>query len=404
MMIMNQHPAIQFLDLTVADGRLKGFSGCFSVDGDIIFAPLMNGAGVSHGLVARLTLDKPESIVFINLCDWFKDAAGFVGMVGDGRYVYFVPYFNKIHHGILVRYDTMGDFSDRASWDSVDLQTLVHAEAKGFVSGSFDGRYLYLAPYQSDWTLHHGNILRYDTQAPFDDAESWSSFDAATLNADARGFHSSVSTSDHTWFVPYVIENRGYHGHLVRFDATNPLGFTASESWTHVDLTTIQPNAKGYVGGCHDGRFLYLAPYYNGTERHGLVLQHDTNEDVVNLTSWKSFDLTTIHQDLRGFFGAVHHKNYVYFLPHCKEEGVYHGIVVRYDRRLSFDDRMSWSFLDTAEYHPMSKGFMGCCIMGDIMTLSPYETTTHGHSGVVCSINLELAPFKQHITNEEAAK
>jgi hypothetical protein len=123
-----------------------------------------------------------------------------------------------------------------------------------------------------------------------------------------------------------------------------------------------------------------------------------------HLTSWKCFDLTTIHQDLRGFFGAVHHKNYVYFLPHCKEEDIYHGIVVRHDRRLSFDDLMSWSFLNTAEYHPMSKGFMGCCITGDIMTLSPYETTTHGHSGVACSINLELAPFKQHFTNEEAAK
>src|SRR5690606_27034604 len=121
------------------------------------------------------------------------------------------------------------------------------------------------------------NILRFDTQVAFNDTASWSHFDAASLNTDARGYHSSVSTSKHTWFVPYVLENRGYHGHLVRFDATNPAGFSASESWVHVDLTMIHPDAKGYVGGCHDGRFLYLAPYYNGTERHGLVLRHDTD-------------------------------------------------------------------------------------------------------------------------------
>jgi len=403
-MIMKQHPAIQFLDLTAADKRLKGYSGCIAVDGDIIFAPLMNGAGVSHGLVVRLTLGKPESVTFCDVSAWFEGAAGFVGVVGDGRYAYFIPYFNKNHHGILVRYDTTGDFNDRTSWEYVDLQALVHEEAKGFVSGSFDGRYVYLAPYQSDWTRHHGNILRFDTQAPFNDAASWSHFDASILHLDARGYHSSVSTSDHTWFVPYVLENRGYHGHLVRFDATNPLGFTASESWKHVDLTTIHPYAKGYVGGCHDGRFLYLAPYYNGTERHGLVLQHDTTDDITNPSTWTAFDLTTIHQDLRGFFGAVHHKDYVYFLPHCKEEGIYHGTLVRYDRRLSFDNHEAWSFLDTTEYHPQSKGYMGCCLTGDIMTLSPYETTLYGHSGIVCSIDLEQAPFNQHFTTEKAAE
>jgi len=399
---MKQHPALQFLDLTAADERLKGFSGCISVDGDIIFAPLMNGAGVAHGLVARFTLGNPESVEFCDLNDWLEDAAGFVGIVGDGRYVYFVPYFNKTHHGLLVRYDTTGDFSDRASWESVDLQTLVHPEAKGYVSGSYDGRYLYLAPYQSSWTHHHGNILRFDTLAQLDNAASWSLFDAASLNPEARGYHSSVSTPEFTWFVPYVLENRGYHGHLVRLDVSNSAGFTSTESWTHVDLTTIHPDAKGYVGGCHDGRFLYLAPYYNGIERHGLVLQHDTNSDINSPSSWKSFDLTTIHKDLRGFFGAVHHKNHVFFLPHCKEEGIYHGTLVRYDRRFAFDDRAAWSFLDTTDYHSMSKGYMGCCITGDTMTLSPYETTTYGHSGVVCSIDLEQAPFN-HLTSEEVA-
>jgi hypothetical protein len=398
------HPAVQFLDLTAIDARLKGFSGCVAVDGDIIFAPLMNGAGVSHGLVVRLSVGEQNQVNFCDVSQWFEGAAGFVGLIGDGRYVYFIPYFNQKHHGNLVRYDTMGDFMDRASWDCIDLQTLVHPAAKGFVSGSFDGKYLYIAPYQSDWTHHHGTILRYDTTCLFHDAASWSHFDAASVHPDARGYHSSISTPDQTWFVPYVLENRGYHGHLVHLDSTNTAGFTSIESWKHLDLTTIHPQAKGYVGGCHDGRYVYLAPYYNGSERHGLVLQYDTEGDLIDPAMWNTFDLTTIHKDLRGFFGAVHHKDYIYILPHCKEEGIYHGTLVRYDRRLPFGDRMAWSYLDTTEYHPSSKGYMGCCLSGNVMILSPYETTAYGHSGIVCSIDLEHAPFNQHLTTEEAAK
>lgn len=394
MSIPKEHSAIHYIDLSQVNEHLRGFSGCLKVGQDILFAPLMNGPGTAHGLVTRWIQGESNRIDYCDVSLWFDGASGFVGILSDGRYVYLVPYHNTKHHGTLVRYDSFGDFHGRSYWDAVDLQQLVHPEAKGFVSGSFDGRFIYLAPYQSDWTTHHGHVLRYDTQASFSSADSWSHFDAPQLHPQARGFHSSVSTPNHTLFIPYVLENRLYHGHLIRLQHNHPAGFESVDSWEHFDLSSIHPDAKGYVGACQDGCYIYFAPYYNGKERHGLVLQYEYDKELSDPSSWKFFDLTHIHKDLRGFFGAVHHKEYIYFLPHCKEEGIYHGTLVRYNRKMPFDSIQAWSILDTTEYHPQSKGFIGSCISGDTMILSPYETTTHGHSGLVCTIELDHAPFQ----------
>lgn len=393
MSTLKEHKALNFLDLSKVNDHLRGFSGCLQVGDSILFAPLMNGPGCSHGLVTRWNQGESQTIDFCDVSKWFDGASGFVGILSDGRYVYLVPYYNREHHGKLVRYDSKGDFHDRSSWDSIDLQTLVHPQAKGFVSGSFDGRYLFLAPYQSDWTAHHGHVVRYDTEAPLQEVDSWTHFDTSTIHPQARGYHGALSNPTHTLFVPYVLENREYHGHLIRVRNNHPAGFESVDSWEHFDLRSIHPEAKGYVGACHDEHYAYFAPYYNGKERHGLVLQYEYEKDLAEPSSWKFFDLTRLHKDLRGFFGAVHHKGCIYFLPHCKEEGIYHGTLVKYDSRMPFDSTEAWSILDTTEYHPQSKGFIGSCISGDRMILSPYETTSHGHSGLVCTIDLDHAPF-----------
>jgi hypothetical protein len=353
----------------------------------------MNAPGQFHGNVARVNAHDSSSIEFCDVSTWYPKAVGFVDAMTDGRFIYFIPYHNSQHHGTLLRYDTAKPFDEVESWVTVDLQELVHPDAKGFISGSITSDYLYLSPYQASFQKHHGVTLRYRINAPIDVKSSWEYFDMATVCPDARGFHASISTPDKTWFVPYVSENRVYHSHLMEFKSAGNSAYSDARNWTHFDLTNVHSLAKGYVGGCEDRSHLFLAPYYNGVERHGLVLKYNMAASLSDPRNWEYFDLTTLHKDLRGFFGAVWHKNYIYFLPHCKEEGIYHGTLVRYDRSGSFSDPNSWSFLNTADYHPQSKGFMGCSIVGDTLFLCPYETETMNHSGLVCCIDLETASF-----------
>lgn len=101
-------------------------------------------------------------------------ARGFAGAVFDGRYLYLVPSFNGSFDGLVARYDTTASFSDGASWSTFDTTT-VNANAKGYTGAAFDGRYVYLVPYEPT-----SAVARYDTQASFTDGASWSTFDMTT--------------------------------------------------------------------------------------------------------------------------------------------------------------------------------------------------------------------------------
>lgn len=386
---------IQYVDLSKIKPELKGFSGSCTLGEYVYLSPLMNGPGQFHGNVVRVHVENWEIIHHCNVTNWFPDARGYVDAFSDDRYVYFIPYCNHEHHGRLLRFDSTGPFDKKESWCVVDLQALVHPQAKGFISGSIDGQYLYLAPYQSSWMQHHGLALRYTLRGPLNDPESWEYFDMADLHPDARGYHSAVCTDGTTWFVPYVSENRIYHGHLTSFRSEGNTSFKDAKHWNHFDLTGVHPLANGYVGGCVHRNSLYLAPYYNGLERHGLALKYDISGSTDSISAWEYFDMTMIHADLRGFFGAVEHNGYIYFLPHCKEEGVYHGTLVRYSIAGSFTDPFSWSYLDTTTFNPLSKGFMGCSLIQNTLMLIPYETQTMVHSGLICFIDLEHTEFTQ---------
>lgn len=393
-----QTNTIRFVDLAKITPALKGYSGSCKLGEFIYLSPLMNGPGQFHGNVVRIHVGDSDRIEHCNVSNWFADARGYVDTFSDTRYVYFIPYCNNEHHGLLLRFDSTGSFDQKESWCIVDLQSLVHPQAKGFISGSMDDRHLHLTPYQSSWTHHHGLALRYDLCGPINDPESWEYFDMAGLHPDARGYHSAVCSEDTTWFVPYVSENRTYHGHLTSYRSAGKGSFNDIDRWNHFDLTNIHPLAKGYVGGCIHQNYLYLAPYFNGIERHGLALKYDISESMDSKSAWEYFDMTLIHSELRGFFGAVEHNGYIYFLPHCKEEGLYHGTLVRYSTSGSFQDPGSWSYLDTSKFDPLSKGFMGCCLIQNTMMLIPYETQTMVHSGLICYIDLENTEFSTPLT------
>ena len=155
-----------------------------------------------------------------------------------------------------------------------------------------------------------------------------------------------------------------------------------------IDLKNFDPRACGFIGGCYDGRYLYLAPYFDGTRRFGQVARYDSRQPVHERNSWEFFDTETVHPESRGFFGAFVDQSFVYFVPHCKAEAIYHGQITRYDRRQPFLDPAAWSVCDTTAYHPMSKGYIGGALKDDYLYLAPYETAPSVQSGLIVRINL----------------
>src|SRR5690606_481918 len=100
----------------------------------------------------------------------------------------------------------------------------------GFVSGNFDGRYLHLAPYQRSWTHYNGRMVQFDTTLAFEDLKSWKMFNSEMNWPESRGFHGVVSSNNHTYFIPYVRENRDYHGFLVRHQKNT--AFDDAQNWS----------------------------------------------------------------------------------------------------------------------------------------------------------------------------
>ncbi len=380
--------SLTFFDLTQVHPASKGFSGAV-YDGQryLYFIPMMSGH--FYGQIARYDTHAPfEAVASWSVFDTATlnpASCGFVDGFLDGRYLYLVPYHNQQgHHGVVARYDTTAPLEGAASWSFHDLTTQ-QSGAKGYISGGFDGRYLYLAPYQESWSRHHGLFARLDTQGDFH-GSGWSFFNSEHHWPESRGYHSAAVTPDRVFFIPYVREGRDYHGGVMVYQRGE--AFTDPASWQKVDLTRFNSRAKGFIGGTLDGRYLYLAPYFDGVGRYGQMAQYDTTQPLTTAAAWQFFDTATVQVDSRGFFGALVHGDYCYWIPHCLAEGIYHGQITRYNRNLPFTDPAAWQTCNTTAHHAGSRGFIGGAVVGDDLYMAPFETEPGNHTGLVVRVNL----------------
>ncbi len=188
------------------------------------------------------------------------------GAVFDGRYVYFVPLEG---HGNVLRYDTTGAFEAAGSWSAYHPE-LEPALGQG-VGAVFDGRYVYFVPYA------HSAVVRLDTQGDFGEAQSWQSFDAGrTSGLVTRGYDGAAFDGRYVYFVPFwegYDVGSGFHARLLRYDCRGP--FAEPASWQAVEAGHTTPaNPGGFNAGAFDGRYLYLAPWRQGTSDSGAILSH----------------------------------------------------------------------------------------------------------------------------------
>ncbi|MCB8960106.1 MAG: hypothetical protein H6651_07310 [Ardenticatenales bacterium] len=273
-------------------------------------------------------------------------------------------------------------FQTAAAWQSFDAGAAgLGQELAGYYSSTFDGRYIYFAPYYNG--AYHGNVLRYDTAAPLTSLNSWASFDpgAHGIGVDPDGFTGVILAGQYLYFVP-LFNGSEYDGEVLRFDREQP--FDSPAAWTTFDPGAhgVGTDPDGYVGGVFDGRYLYLAPYHNGTHYHGEVLRFDTSAPFADAGSWAAFDPGAhgVGVQPAGFYGASFDGRYVYFTPYENDSGK-HGELLRYDSQQPFNIASSWTSFDPGAHGVGTDpdGYTGQIIAGGYLYLIPSHNGTAFH-------------------------
>jgi hypothetical protein len=156
-----------------------------------------------------------------------------VGSVFDGRFLYFVPYGQTEY---AVRYDTRGPFAEAGSWSRYRLLDTPGLPGIGFDGGFFDGRFVYFVPYYDGDKFFHGYVLRYDTRGEFHNPASWRATDAGqTGGLHAVGYNAGAFDGRYFYFAawqdgssfPKAIVG---HGRVLRYDTLGGNG-TFSLRW-----------------------------------------------------------------------------------------------------------------------------------------------------------------------------
>jgi hypothetical protein len=132
---------------------------------------------------------------------------------------------------------TYHDMGSAAFWSAFDLSS-VSETAVGFSGATFDGRNIYFAPLGSYVVSPSGTVARYDTAAPFASGTSWSIFDTSTVNVNAKPYIGAVYDGRYVYLVPVGLNPSLLSGFspeyvVARYDTLAP--FPAKSSWTMFD-------------------------------------------------------------------------------------------------------------------------------------------------------------------------
>ncbi len=295
-------------------------------------------------------------------------AESFTGATSDGRYLYFPPFQSgqatTVFTGNLLRLDMQGTFTDSSAWTTFDLST-VNAQCVGFDGAVFDGRWLYLAPSRYNPENYSGTSTRYDTQAPFASASSYSTIDLQPLASSANGF------SGGGFDGRYVYLGTQY-GVAARYDTSQPYG--SLTSWVTLDPRTLSGSStNAFESAMYDGqRYLYFLPNPNdGTDD---AVRYDTSGPLTAGSSWEKFSISSVHDiDSRG---VIFDGRYVYYSPCVDSTNAYSGVVVRYDTQGAFGDASSWIGYDLSAVDATAQGFSGGVFDGRYAYFIPASNDT----------------------------
>jgi hypothetical protein len=276
---------------------------------------------------------------------------GYSGAVFDGRYVYFAPFADTLTtlHGEVLRCDTTGEFSEVSSWTAYNPSSQdIGYNATGYNNAVFDGRYVYFVPFFNS-TGSHGEVLRYDTSGAFDEPLSWDAYDpgANGVGITPDGYKSAVFDGQYIYFAPSHT-NADYHGEILRYNTEED--FLEKTSWAAYDPGEheVGTDPGGFAGVVFDGRYVYFGPGFAASGGEGReALRYDTTADFFMPSSWVTFDPQSEELGTwpTSFGGLVFDGRYIYCIPHCDSD-IWTEVMLRYDTAASFIDPSSWLVFD----------------------------------------------------------
>ncbi|MBV9948727.1 MAG: hypothetical protein JOZ69_17905 [Myxococcales bacterium] len=327
----------------------------------VYFAPVTTGKVARFDTFAT-ALDEADAWSVVDLTRLKPTASEYVGAVFDGRWIDFVPFGG----GTVARFDTTGLFLDAGAWSFVDL-TAFDARAQGYFGAAYDGRFLYLSPYRRPDGVVHGFAARFDTTAPLGDASAWTFLDLTAVAPALLGMDGCAFDGVYIYYTPFDQAV----GHVVARVDTRA-DFTTLASWETFDVGALDPRAIAFQGSVFDGQFVYFVPWDNGNGSK--LARFDTRAPFAQPSSWTVFDLAGVDPNARAFVGGQFDGRFVYFAPY----GYYadSGLVVRYDSTRAIDDLSGWSKFDLTTKSPSAVAFAGVGFDGRFIYLVPEGTGT----------------------------
>ena len=205
-----------------------------------------------------------------------------VGAVFDGRHVYYVPYGQTTS---AIRYDTRKPFGEGSSWSVFDVTTVPDLPISGYDGALYDGRYIYYVPYYNFGDGFHGVMLRYDTRREFVDPSSWDWADGGlTDGLKTVSFNGGASDGRYLYFAAWMDgqcfpEKIIGNGRVLRYDT---VGAEASFSLRWVDcghnggLCAAVPGAR-FIVNTEGGVLSIAANEVPAAGKHHVVGVYDGN-------------------------------------------------------------------------------------------------------------------------------
>lgn len=187
------------MDMRINNPDFSGFWGGFCTNTHAYFVPYFNDE--FSGKIARFALsDFPDTtkiesqdISLYNNQTGTRTYVGYKYAVCDGRYAYFIPYYDgNDYHGNLVRLD-LYNFGEKGAITRIQLESK-NSNWKGFENAILSDRYLYLCPNQNNTS---GEIVRVDLDHFTVDA--CVSYDASAIGA---GYSGGVFVPPFVFFSP----------------------------------------------------------------------------------------------------------------------------------------------------------------------------------------------------------
>ena len=221
----------------------------------------------------------------------------------DGRYVYYVPFVSDT----FIRFDTQGTFTTAGDWEQMSVSTAQGGAADdiSYTDASYDGRYIYYVPRESD------TFLRFDTQGTFTVTDDWDRMNLSTAQGGASLNNPYSGAVFDGRYINYAPQNSDT---FLRFDTLGV--FTTASDWEQMNMSTAQGGAEldnSYFESLFDGRYVYYVPRNSDT-----FVRFDTTGTFTSSGDWSQMNMSTAQGGAlvdNAYNDAAFDGRYMYFSP-----------------------------------------------------------------------------------------